>query len=119
MFEMYKGEELGVCGAVEFYGMCIALYVRPSTGEVLYKDWLNNSSYKVIENLILKDAITVIDAQLVYENLVRNKYGLFTIGVIFCSEYAIVINSPHSIQKRTLNKISEDTGKYEFIFMDI
>lgn len=134
--EMYKGEELGVCGAIQYAELDSPLYVRPSTGEILYRKFSLDNSYKIIENLILKDsmtvidsnkiiqnlilkdAMTVIDSNLVYKNLLMRKYGINAVGIIFCNGYAMVINSDVSIEKRTLDKISEETGDYRFIWID-
>lgn len=116
MLDVYNDKDLGICGAMCINGIKIALYVKKSTGEILYWDDLN-SSKKIIDGLILKDAINVINDELVSNNLLANIYGEDAIGIIFCNNYAIVINSNVSCEKRNLDNISEHTN--EFILIDI
>lgn len=116
ILDVDNNNDLGVCGAICINGDTITLYVRPSTGQILYYDKLSSSN-KVISGLILKDAVTVVDDKLVSRNLLGNKYGEGAIGIIFCNNYAMVINSNCSAEKRNLDTISTHTT--EFILIDI
>lgn len=116
MLDIYNDKDLGICGGFSFYGDDVTLYVKPSTGEILYWDDLNGSK-KIIDNLILKDAMTVINEELVFNNLLSNKYGKDAIGIIFCNHYVMVINSMVTAQKRSLDNFLPETD--EMILIDL
>lgn len=111
---VYDDEDLEICGAMCIDGDKVTLYVTPKTGKILYYDDLRGSN-KVIENLILKDAMTAINDELVFNKLLLNKYGADAIGIIFCNHYALVMNSCITAEKRDLDNLSLSTNKMMLI----
>ncbi|NME82361.1 hypothetical protein [Clostridium sp. SM-530-WT-3G] len=112
--EISTNGAIGVCGALLGEGVFLTLYVEKETGKVFYYSEYDNK-VKMIHGIRLTDAKMDVDENIILDNIMKLKYGEGVIGAIFSEEYAIMITSDCTAEKRNYENLHE-YAKFEDIF---
>lgn len=115
MLEVFKNEELGICGCMKLEGEDVVIYSNPTTGDFLYWDEASGRNM-LIGGISDRTAKLTMQPSVIYDALLKGSYGEEAMGVIFCNKYILVLTSEESCEMRPYSamKIPSDK-KFEIV----
>lgn len=102
------------CGVLNLMNQVIPIFCIPDTGEVVFQNDLDGSCSYVAETS-LPNPVQIPDEVQLSNSIKEGAYGA-AIGVIFCSDYVVVIVDEDTAEKRKYGHLFEKGESYKTNF---